>query len=82
MRRYLPEIGERKFREKIHRESEIADQKNLPFTFSKPKHSGKQTLFGCNENECGHVFFASKNTVMIICSKCKKLSKVEKIDDE
>ena len=80
MRRYLPEIGERKFREKIHRESKLTDQKNLPFTFSRPRCSGKQVLFECNE--CGHVFFASKNTVMIICSKCKKLSKVEKMDDE
>lgn len=80
MRRYLPDEGERKLHEKIHRESKLADQKNLPFTFSKPEHPRKQALFGCSE--CGYIFFAPKNTVMIICSKCKKLSKVEKMDDK
>jgi len=76
-RRWLPDEGERKLREKIHRESKLDDQKNLPFTFSKPKRGGKQSLFKCG---CGHVFLASKNTVMVICSRCKKLSKVEKME--
>lgn len=76
-RRWLPDEGERKLREKIHRESKLDDQKNLPFTFSKPKRGGKQNQFKC---ECGHVFLASKNTVMVICSKCKQLSKVEKME--
>lgn len=76
----MPEKGLRKHQEKIHRESKIADQKNLPFTFSGPKRSGKQIWFRCVE--CDHVFLASKNTVMVICRECKKLTKVERIHNE
>jgi len=76
----LPEGGERKHREKIHRESKLADQKNLPFTFSKPKQGGKQVWFRCAE--CNYIFSASKNTVLVICRECKKLTKVEKMDNE
>jgi len=78
-RRWLPDGGEQKLRNKIHKESKFADDhKNLSFSFSKPKHLGKQILFKCLE--CGHTFFASKNTVMVICSKCKKATKVERVD--
>ena len=78
-RRWLPEGGERRLRDKIHRESKFADShKNLPFSFSKPKRLGKQVLFRCLE--CGHTFLASKNTVMCICSTCKKATKVERVD--
>lgn len=76
-RRWIPESGLQEHREKIHKESKIADKKNLPFTFSKPGKAKKQSQFKC---ECGHVFLASKNTVMVICSRCKKLSKVEKME--
>lgn len=76
-RRWIHESGLRKYREKIHKESKLEDQKNLPFAFSKPGRGGKQRQFKC---ECGHIFLASKNTVMVICSKCKKLSKVEKME--
>jgi len=75
-RRWIPESGLQEHREKIHKESKIADKKNLPFTFSKPWKVKKQSQFKC---ECGHIFLASKNTVMVICSKCKQLSKVEKM---
>lgn len=79
-RRWIPEGGERKYREKIHRESKfIDDNKNLPFTFSKPQHPKKQVLFKCLE--CGHFFYAAKNTVMAICTKCKKAVKVEVINE-
>lgn len=79
-RRWIPKGGEQKHREKIHRESKLADdRKNLPFRFSKPPRSGKNHLFKCLE--CGHTFFASKNTVMCICSKCKKSAKVELVND-
>lgn len=79
-RRWIPEGGELKYREKIHRESKLADDhKNLPFTFSKPQRSKKQVLFKCLE--CGHIFFASRNTVMIICSECKKSAGVELINE-
>jgi hypothetical protein len=75
-RRWIPESGLQEYREKIHKESKIADKKNLPFTFSKPWKAKKQSQFKCG---CGHIFLASKNTVMVICSKCKQLSKVEKM---
>lgn len=79
-RRWVPKGGEQKHREKIHRESKLADKrKNLPFSFSKPPRSGKNCLFECSE--CGHFFTASKNTIMCICSKCKKATKVESIND-
>jgi len=78
-RRWLPEGGERAYREKIHRESKFADDyKNLPFSFSKPQHPKKNCLFKCLE--CGHIFLASKNTIMVICSECKKAARVEQID--
>jgi len=77
-RRWVPEGGERRLRDKIHKESKFADDnKNLPFSFSKPKHLGSQVLFKCSE--CDNVFLASKNTVMCICSKCKKASKVDRV---
>ena len=80
-RRWLPDGGEKKLRDQIHRESKFADDyKNLPFTFSKPRRVGRQCLFRCCE--CGHVFMAPKNTVMIICSNCKKSSLVELLDDD
>lgn len=79
-RRWIPEGGEQKHREKIHKESKFVDNhKNLPFSFSKPLSSGKKCLFKCLE--CGHTFLASKNTTMCICSKCKKAAKVELIND-
>jgi hypothetical protein len=76
----LPEGGERKYREKIRKESKfVDDHKNLPFTFSKPRRLGKQALFKCLG--CGHTFFASKNTVMCICSECKKAMSVECVNE-
>jgi len=79
-RRYVPEGGERKHREKIHRESKFADDhKGLPFSFSRPPKSKKQLWFRCVG--CGHEMLASKNTIMIVCSNCDKAVKVEKIDE-
>jgi len=79
-RRWIPEGGERKLRDKIHKESKFADDhKKLPFSFSKPKHLGSQVLFKCSE--CGHTFLASKNTIMCICSSCKKATKVERVNE-
>lgn len=79
-RRWIPEGGEGKHREKIHRESKfIDDHKNLPFTFSKPQRPKKQALFKCLE--CGHFFYAPKKTVMVICSKCKKSARTELVNE-
>ena len=77
-RRYIPEGGLQKHREKIHKESKKADEKNLPFTFSKPKRPGRQSDFSCKE--CGRVFSASIRTVMCICPDCKKVTEVELVN--
>jgi hypothetical protein len=77
-RRWLPEEGEKNLRERIHRESVLTDKyKNLPFKFSKPPRNKPSNIFKCSM--CDHLFFAPKNTIMVICSNCKKLTKVEKI---
>jgi hypothetical protein len=79
-RRWIPEGGLQKHREKIHRESKFADDhKNLPFTFSKPTKPKKYEWFGCVE--CGRVLSAPKNTIMYACPDCKKATKVVRIDD-
>jgi hypothetical protein len=80
-RRWLPDIGERKHNEKIHRESKIADDyKNLPFKFSKPKKDKRYTRFECIE--CSGVLFAPINTIMCVCHNCKKTTKVEKLNQD
>jgi len=80
-RRWVPEGGEQRHREKIHRESKFADDnKNLPFSFSKPYKPKKHDWFECIE--CGYVLSAPKNTVMIGCKRCSKATKVERIGDE
>jgi hypothetical protein len=78
-RRWLPDGGERKLREKIHKESTIADtHKNLPFKFSKPRKSSRESLIKCVE--CGNVSNGSVNTVMVICRNCKKVTKVKPLE--
>jgi hypothetical protein len=77
-RRVLPDCGERKLRERIHRESDYIDKHgNLPYKFSGIKKSKSQRFFECCK--CGHTIQASKNTIMLICSKCGELSKVKEI---
>jgi len=80
-RRWIPPDGLRKHREKIHRESKIADdQKDLSFTFSKPSKSvGKFTYVKCDN--CGRVTSASTITVGIICQDCGVFSTVTEIVD-
>ena len=78
-RRYEPECGVRKHNERIHKESKFADDnKNLPFSFSKPKKSGRTSFVECDN--CGHVTAASINTVGKICSNCKKFSTVTHLE--
>lgn len=80
-RRWIPEGGVRKHNERIHRESKYADDnKNLPFTFSKPKKGKKTDDFGCAE--CGRVFSASVSTVMVVCPDCKKVTKAVRITED
>lgn len=80
-RRWIPPDGLRKHREKIHRESKIAeDQKDLPFTFSKPpKYNGRFAYVKCDN--CGRVTSASTITVGIICQDCGIFSTVTEIMD-
>lgn len=78
-RRWIPEGGIDKHRAKIHRESKFADEhKNLPFTFSKPDKPKKSDVFRCAK--CGHLFTAPSRTIMCICSECKELTSVERLD--
>lgn len=76
-RRWVPEGGVQKHNEKIRRESKHADQKNLPFTFSRPPRRTCHDAFECVG--CGHVMFLPKNTVMVICSECKELKTVKEL---
>ncbi len=79
-RRWIPEGGERKHNEKIHRESKFADDhKNLLFELSGPPRRGKHILYECVE--CGHRLSARKNIVMVVCSGCKKATKVVRINE-
>lgn len=80
-RRVEPEGGERKLRERIHRESkQIDDHGNLPYSFSKPSKAKKSSVFECLE--CGYVMSAPVNTVMIVCSGCKNAAKVKELKDD
>jgi len=77
-RRWIPEGGLTKHRDKIHKESKFADDHlNLPFEFSKPKKVGRRDWFKCVE--CDRELFVSVNTVMCVCTNCKKVTKVERI---
>ena len=79
-RRYTPESGVRKHNERIHKESKWADDnKNLPFTFSKPKKAQRQKLVKCKN--CGALKYVNKATVGIICNDCKEYSGVEEINE-
>jgi len=79
-RRWIPEGGEKRLRDKIHRESKFADDnKNLPFELSRPPRRGKYVLYECAV--CGYTLFARKNTVMVACTTCKKATKVVRIDE-
>ena len=80
-RRVLPEGGEQKLRDKIHKESrEYDNYGNLPFSFGKPMKGKKTILYECLD--CGNVMYAPVNTVMIVCPKCKKAAKVKEVTNE
>lgn len=80
-RRWVPPGGLKKHNEKIHRESKIADNyKKLPFTFSKPMKDKRHAWFECVE--CGKAISVPVNTVMCVCSDCKKVTKVVKVKND
>ena len=70
-------MGTKKYREKIHRESKLADSNNnLPFKFSKPvKEKARNRLFVCSE--CEKELFITEDTLFIICSKCNTLNRTK-----
>ena len=80
-RRYEPTIGLKKHREHIHKESKLVDDnKNLPFSFSKPKKATRQKVARCQS--CGSVKYVSVNTVGVICSQCNQYAAVEELNDD
>ena len=78
-RRWEPAGGLQKHNEKIRKESKQADQKNLPFTFSKPVRRTCHDYFECDG--CGSIMSLPRNTIMVVCSGCKELRKVTKLDE-
>jgi hypothetical protein len=79
-RRYEPSVGLKKHNERIHKESKIADSKNLPFSFRKPlKVVGRSVGIECPH--CGNYIGANTNTVAIICNSCNKFFKIDKLND-
>lgn len=80
-RRYEPAGGVRQHNERIHRESKWVDaNKNLPFSFSKPKKPTRGAIVRCLN--CGRLTTASINTVGIICVGCNTYSAVEEVIDD
>lgn len=66
--------GSKKYKEMIHKANKEADQKNLPFTFSKPQKP-QSLAVTCWCPDCGYESASrvSKSTIMVVCTKCKKL---------
>jgi len=80
-RRYEPTGGVNKHNARIHRESEVSDQKNLDFNFRKPpKPVGRSAYVQCDN--CGYMTSATTATAGIICPECKKFSTVTGVTDE
>lgn len=78
-RRWEPEEGIGKLNNRIHKESKFADDnKNLPFTFSKPSKLKSRPLVVQCDN-CGNITTGTLHTVGIICIKCGKFSKVSEV---
>lgn len=79
-RRYEPTGGVNKHNARIHRESKVADQKGLDFTFRKPpKPIGRTTYIRCDS--CNYVTSGTTATVGFICPECKKFSTVSEVED-
>lgn len=80
-RRYEPPGGIGKHNARIHRESKIADSKNLEFNFRKPpKAVGRSAYVKCDN--CGYILSATTATCGVICPECKKFSTVTEVRDE
>lgn len=72
------DMGARKYREKIHKESALADStKNLPFKFSKPRKD-KPSRLRLECSGCGKEFAITEDTRVVICSGCKCINRVNR----
>jgi hypothetical protein len=69
-------MGKRKYRERIHKDAKFSsDNKNLPYSFSKPKkEKATNRHFECSV--CQEDLFGTEDTYLIICSKCGHVNKV------
>jgi len=69
-------MGKKKYSEMVSSGSKAADDKNLPFSFSAAKKSGSRSVI-CECPGCSELSAVTKNTVMLVCSSCKKLFDVD-----
>lgn len=75
------DMGNKKYLSKINKGSKEADQKNLPFTFSKPKNSAARVV-GCWCPHCEAYTKVTKSTCMVVCRRCKELYDVTEENSE
>jgi hypothetical protein len=61
-------------REWVRKKAKEEDNKNLPFTFSKPpRRRGRTWSVGCRE--CDTALTISRNTFIAVCPKCGLFNK-------
>jgi len=71
-------IGKKKYKEWIHKDSKRLDQKNLPFKFSKPcKSKPLNKTIECSK--CGRDLFFNEQAVLVTCCRCGELTRVRTI---
>ena len=71
-------IGPRRYKERIDKGSKDADNKNLPFKFSKPgKDKVSTVLVVCIT--CGNSTLVNTDTILSLCNYCKTLNRVTRI---
>lgn len=68
--------GAKKYREQIHRESKVLDQKNLPYSFGKPQKSssGIRDIYATCSS--GHIKPITKTIVSYVCRECQEYVKI------
>lgn len=75
------EKGSAKYKEWVRKGSKLADNRNLSFTFSKPKRCGiRNCLVYCTN--CGNQSAVTETTVAVICSSCKQMYRVTEDNKE
>jgi hypothetical protein len=73
----LKEMGETKYRERIHKDSKIsAERKNLPYTFGvEKKCKPENILVECSG--CSKSLFVSEDALISVCGTCKTLNRIK-----